>query len=217
MSQFAFPGQNRTDEPEWVVWLTVLLALIAGWVLMTLVTGQVQKVTTNAGTISIPSSWATIREEGTTFSATDRNASGSRVSMRQVAKADLIGALGPDTLETAASNWAVLRSNDLEGFRVLNIEAVQLLQNGQIIRTPEGVAQAEPVAGATPAMLVEYAYLANPSESVGANVMPVLFHAIDTLVAKDTQFTVLSIAVDQSSNPQLNALHEQMLKSWVRP
>ena len=216
MSQFAFPGQNRTDEPEWVVWLTVLLSLIVGWVLMTLVTGQMQQVKTNAGTISIPSSWALLREEGTTFSATDRNASGSRVSMRQIAKADLIGTLGPDTLETAASNWAVLRSNDLEGFRVLNIEAVQLLQNGQMIRTPEGVAQAEPVAGAIPAMLVEYAYLANPSESVGANVMPVLFHAIDTLVAKDTDFMVLSVAVDQSSNTQLNSLHEQMLKNWVR-
>lgn len=217
MAQFAFPGQNHTEEPEWIVWLTVLLSLIAGWVLMTSITGQVQQITTNAGTISIPSSWATIREEGTVFSAIDRNASGSHVSMRQVPKADLIGALGPDTLETAASNWAVLRSNDLEGFRVLNIESVQLLQNGQIIRTVEGEEPTGPAAGATSAMLVEYAYLANPSESVGANVMPVLFHGIDTLVAKDTEFTVLSTAVDQSSNSQLNALHEKMLKSWVRP
>lgn len=220
MSRYAFPGQDRTEEPEWVVWLTVLLSLVVGWVLMTMVTGQVQQVNTSAGAISIPASWITTREEGTSFSAMDLNAvpAGSRVSLRQVPKADLIGSLGPDTLETAAANWAVLRSNDLEGFRVLNIEAVQLLQNGQIIRTQEGTeAAAAPVAGATQAMLVEYAYLANPPESVGANVMPVLYHAIDTLVAKDTEFTILSTAIDQSSDDQLNSLHEKMLKSWVRP
>jgi hypothetical protein len=198
-TSIAFPGTGRSEEPEWTVWLTVLICLVLGWVIMTTVVGRTQLNESAAGRLAYPASWVPTREEGATFAATDLDAGpyGSRVSIRQVAKTDLITTRSSDTLDTAAASWAVLRSRDLEGYRVLSI-------------TPTTVANRDAIA-------VEYAYVTNPPEGAASGVIPAVMHGIDTVVASGEQFSILSTVVDQNSGDDLAALNARMLANWQAP
>ncbi|HMO60245.1 MAG TPA: hypothetical protein PKC19_23075 [Roseiflexaceae bacterium] len=55
----------RTEEPEWVVWLTVILALLIGLGLRSAVVGRMQTVQAGPTTISYPANWVEDTEEGT--------------------------------------------------------------------------------------------------------------------------------------------------------
>jgi hypothetical protein len=199
MSSISLPGRGRSEEPEWTVWLTVLISLLIGWVIMSTVIGRVETVANVAGgSLTIPASWIKTKEEGAAFAATDFDAGsyGSRVAVRQVPKADLITAMGPDTLDTAAANWSVVRGQNLEGYRILRIEPVKLQGRD--------------------AVAIEYAYLTDPPEGT-AGAMPGLMHAIDTVVASGDQFAILTVAVDQSGGDDLLTLNSRLQNGWQVP
>jgi hypothetical protein len=192
MSSMSFPGQGKSEEPEWVVWLTVLISLLIGWVITTTVTGQTASAPIASGSLRYPASWVKTKEDGAIFAATDLNngSYGARISVRQVGKADLIGARGQDNLDNAASGWTVLRSQDLEGYRVLKIDQVKLQGRD--------------------AVAIEYAYLTDAPEGQAAGAMPALMHAIDTVIASGDQYTILSVAVDQSGGDSLAELNSRI-------
>ncbi|HEU5087693.1 MAG TPA: hypothetical protein VFT99_09615 [Roseiflexaceae bacterium] len=194
-----FPGQGRSEEPEWTVWLTVLICLVLGWLLMTTVVGRTHTQQSPAGSIAYPQNWVPAQEEGAAFAATDIDAGpyGSRVIIRQVPKSDLITALGPDTLQTAASSWTVLRSRDLEGYRVLRIEPTTV--------------------GGRDAVEVEYAYITDPPEGTAGGVIPAVMHGIDTVVASGDQFSIFSVVVDQNGVDDVVTLNERLRSSWQAP
>lgn len=192
MSSISLPGRGRTEEPEWTVWLTVLICLLIGWVITTTITGQTESEQIAGGVVRYPASWIKTKEDGALFAATDLNngSYGARVSVRQANKADLIGARGQDTLDTAALGWTVLRSQELEGYRVLKIDQVRL-QNRD-------------------AITIEYAYVTDAPEGQAAGVMPALMHAIDTVIASGDQYTILTVAVDQSGEDMLSDLNARI-------
>jgi hypothetical protein len=198
-TSLTFPGQNRTEEPEWTVWLTVLICLVLGWVLMTTVIGRTQTHDSAAGSLAYPQNWVPTQEDGAAFAAIDLDAGpyGSRVIVRQVPKTDLITSLSPDTLETAAASWSVLRSRDLEAYRILGIGPT----------TVDG----------RDAISVEYVYLTDPPEGTAGGVIPAIMHGIDTVVASGEQFSILSVAVDQNGTDDLTTLNNRLLAGWRAP
>ncbi|GAB4125006.1 MAG: hypothetical protein Fur005_43440 [Roseiflexaceae bacterium] len=203
MSKIALPGYGQAEEPEWTVWLTVLVALLLGWILATSVTGSNETISDAAiGSIQVPSSWVPTSEDGALIAATDIDAGsyGSRVSVRSASKADLLPTRSGETLEAAATNWSVLRGQNLEGYRILQITETS-------------------VAG-RPAVAIEYAYLTDPPEGLASGVMPALMHAIDTVVASGDGFAILTVAVDQSSqssSDSLDALNSRIVAGWQVP
>lgn len=200
MSTFAIAGRGESEEPEWTVWLTVLICLLIGWVIMTTVTGRTDLVADDAGNaVRVPATWVKTSEDGALLGAADLTAGayGSRVSVRQAARADLLPERSGDQLEAAASNWTLIRSQELEGYRVLEIQTTSL--QGR------------------PAVTVEYAYLTDPPEGLASGAMPALMHAVDTIVASGEGFAILTVATDQTSDDSLTALVSAMQSGWQVP
>lgn len=200
MSAFAFTGQGTSEEPEWTVWLTVLICLLVGWVVMTSVTGRVEAVADGAGNaVRVPATWVKTSEDGALLGAADLTAGayGSRVSVRRASREDLLPARSGDQLEAAASNWTLIRSQDLEGYRVLEIQTTAI--QGR------------------PAVTVEYAYLTDPPEGLASGAMPALMHAVDTIVVSGDGFAILTVAVDQSGDDALPSLVSTMQAGWQIP
>ena len=200
MTSFTLPGQGQSEEPEWVVWLTLIICLLIGWVVMTTVTGRTETVSDVAGgSIRIPDRWIKTKEDGAVFAATNLRAGtyGSRISVRQIAKADLLPERSGDELGTAANNWTLLRSPDLEGYRILNIQTMKLQGRD--------------------AVAIEYAYITDPPEGAGSGVMPALMHAVDTVIASGDGYAILTVAVDQNNDAMLNDLVASTQAGWQIP
>ena len=64
------------DEPEWVVWLTVAVALVLGFFLMYFVTNQTGTATAGNTTLSYPSTWVPATEKGAAFAVADTKGGG---------------------------------------------------------------------------------------------------------------------------------------------
>ena len=50
----------RTEEPEWLVWLLVIVLLAAGAIVRTAVTGRTQPVSQGNVSLTIPATWAVL-------------------------------------------------------------------------------------------------------------------------------------------------------------
>jgi hypothetical protein len=208
-SSIAFPGHGRSEEPEWTVWVAILICLVLGWAISQNITNRNEIHSDVAGgSVTIPAYWIKTSEDGAVFAATDlRGGSyGSRVSVRTAPKADLLPtsvtpAEAPpadaDMLSSAATNWSLIRGQDLEGYRILEIT--------------------ETTVGERPAVSIEYAYLTDPPQAVGTGAMPGLMHAIDTVVASGDQFAILTVAVEAGDDDQLTDLNNRILSNWQVP
>jgi hypothetical protein len=199
MTAIRLPGRDQSEEPEWTVWLTVIICLLIGWAIMNTVTNKTSTAQVAGGSIRFPATWVKTNEPGALFGATDLDSGsyGARVSIRQAAKADLVGPRGQNSLDAAASGWTVVRSQDLEGYRILKIDPIKLKDRD--------------------AIAIEYAYLTDPPEGQASGVMPALMHAIDTVVASGDNYTIVTVAVDQSSGDDLADLNTRLLADTQLP
>jgi hypothetical protein len=199
----------KSQEPEWIVWVVVALAVILGIILQYVVTGQTRSATVEDSNMSItyPATWVQTQEEGAQFAAADLRAGGpfgNRVVLRQIDKVELVspnvtGAQPEpnDDLQTAGANWVIQRQNDLSGYRVLSVEPV------------EGGVQGKP------AIHVEYAYLMDPT--LGAGGMPGLMHAVDTIVLSSDKFYVMTFASESNRFQDTDDLQANLLSGWRVP
>lgn len=186
------------EEPEWIVWVTLVLGLIIGWVIMNSVVGRTTTATVGPMTISYPARWAEVGEDGAAFAATDVRSGdpfGPRVILYQIAQTDLMPRVG--TLADAATTWSIKRGNGLAGYRVLSIEPVQV--NGH------------------EAINVETAYLMEPPRSQIAGTIPALMREVDTIVASGDQYMVLAFAAENSQFERYGSLRNQLLSGWRTP
>lgn len=191
-------GEGKQEEPEWVVWAVVAVALIAGWLFASYIQGQTRTATAGGMTLSYPSSWTTTKDSGADFAAYDLSRGGiygARVSLWSEAKSDVFPAQG--TLDDAAANWGMMLQSHHEGFRLLNIERTQ--------------------AQGREAAQVEYAYLASPPQSTSSGTMPALMHAVDTLVVGGDRVYVLAFAAQSQDYSSLAGLRDQLLANWRVP
>ena len=201
MAMLAPPAIRRREEPEWTVLLTVAVALLIGYFVMTMVQGQTQAGTAGPQSVAYPAAWVQTSEPGATFAAADLNRSGPfgpRVSLRQIAQKDLIphwiGGGTPSLLD-AAQAWSTQRGTDLVGYRVLKI-------------SPNDTQKPTSVD-------IESGYLMEASAGSGA--MPGLMHAIDTLKASGDSYYILTFAADANQFAHYSSVRDALLASWHTP
>ncbi|MEN9934841.1 MAG: hypothetical protein RLZZ387_1420 [Chloroflexota bacterium] len=187
-----------SEEPEWAVWLTVLVGLLAGWLVMTAATGRTATAEAGTSRVIYPAGWVRdAGEEGAIFAVTDVDGGvyGARASVRQLPKSELAPSAGVAAEEDAAG-WALIRGQELEGYRVLGITPAQV--------------------GGKAALSVEYAYLTDPPLGASGS-MPGLMHAIDTIVASGEEYYILTVAVEASESARLAELQQQLVAGWQVP
>lgn len=201
MTTYSVPAASvrgrRRDEPEWIVWLTVLLGLLVGAFFIR--NALTQSATATVGDVSFqyPARWAQVDEPGTAFAAEDLGSApfGPRLSLRQLPPRPMLST--EPNLVDAATGWSIERGSDLVGYRVVGLNPTTV--------------------GSREAVEVEFAYLADPSQGSASGAMPALMHGIDTVVASGDGAHVLSFVGEQTQWEALQGLRQRIIESWKLP
>lgn len=199
----ALPGRSRGEEPEWVVLLTVAVALALGSLMQMVVTSQTERATVGSMSVDYPARWAQVREEGAAFAATDllgRGAFGPRVVLWEVGRAELLpaGTVTGDepALAELAGAWALRRGQTLPAYRPLGSQRTTVQ--------------------AREALKISYAYVSDGTRA-GARGVPKVMQAVDTLVLAGDRLLVLTFAAESGEFADLGDQHERLLASWRLP
>jgi hypothetical protein len=205
MATLAQPRIRTREEPEWVVWLTVAVALVVGLLVQSAVLGRTSTGGAGGSTVAYPERWATTTDDGALFAATDLSGGtyGPRVAIREAQKSDVMPADG--TLIDAATGWTLLRRERLAGYRVLGIEEAR--------------------AAGREAIRVDYVYLASPPQGSASGALPGLMRARDTLVESRDRVYALTVAAEadafesltEAGPPRFQSVYDGILASWRVP
>ncbi len=192
LAETTISNRTQVEEPEWVVWLTVMIALLIGFVLQYTVTNRMRAMTIGDSTISYPASWSLISRDKSGFTAADVTTGGPfapRISFHQLDQRVLLP--GGGMLYNAGVNWSVKKREEHDGYRLLEIKNVKVQGRD--------------------ALQLESAFLMD----VGTNRMPGLMRSVDTLVLDGKTFRILSFSAEQNQFDQLEPLRKQMMASWT--
>ncbi len=171
------------EEPEWVVWVLVIVALVVGWFLKGAFQYQMEVFTDpdRGLTFQHPANWflesnqAQIGDEGVILTVSDaqsESAFNTTFSVRVKAVEENATAV------EQAELWIIRRGEELTKYRVLSKELSQ-------------------VAGQE-AVTIDYGYVEDPLRSSALSVsLPVVVRAVDVLFIRDNQAYVLTFAADQ--------------------
>jgi hypothetical protein len=184
------------DEPEWVVWLTVAVALVLGYFLMLFVTNQTNTVSAATTTVSYPATWVPATEKGAALAVADTKGGGifgDRMAVYQLAKTDLLP--GQGGLTEAAGNWSLRQQSDRVGYRSLTVKSTKV--------------------GDKDAVTIETAYLMD--SPFGASAMPALMHGYATIVQSGDKFYVLTYSTADPDNDRAKSMDDKLLSSWRVP
>ncbi|HET9495174.1 MAG TPA: hypothetical protein VFR15_13170 [Chloroflexia bacterium] len=201
----------QAQEPEWLVWLTLGVALLLGYLLLVMITGQSRTASAGSMSLSYPSTWVPVQTEGAAFSASDRLNGGAfapTVTLYEMPRTDLLRMAGG--VEEAAANWTLRKQDELVGYRVLSVTGV----GGGPISTPslEGGGPAEQ---AVDTLRVDSVYLVDPV--IGATGIPALMRGIDVIRLRGETFYILSYSVENSKYDSYRGQFESLLNSWRTP
>lgn len=184
------------EEPEFMVWVTVAVALVLGFFLMFFITNQTSTVTAGTTTISYPSTWVAATQKGAVFAVADTKGGGvfgDRVAVYQLAKTDLLP--GQGGLTEAAGNWSLQQQKSRVGYRSLSIDTTKVQDKD--------------------AVTVEDAYLLD--SPYGASSLPALMHGYDTVVQSGDNFYVLTFATADPDNDHAKSMNDKLVSSWRVP
>lgn len=195
----AFLGRSATAPPpspaeirrnDWVLFGAVIVLMTAGWLILRWYSRpqavQPQSSQTADGqtgalalpAIRYPAGWLLEGESaGALFRAWDPSSPGAFApSMEVVALTLEPGA----TLDAARAGLSLQRSRELERYRELSAEPVTVL-------------------GGEPAILVTYAWLADPTQESGGNGLPVVVQAQDLVFARGEAWMRATVAADAAN------------------
>lgn len=201
----------RAQEPEWLVWLTVGVALLLGYLLLVMTTGQTRSATAGAMTLNYPSTWVPVQTEGAAFSASDRLNGGPfapTVTLYEMPRADLLRLEGG--VEDAAANWTLRKQDELVGYRVLSVTSV----GGGAIATPS-LEGGNPATQASNTVRVDSVYLKDAA--IGGSGIPALMRGIDVIRLSGDNFYILSYSVENSQYDSHRGQFEALLNGWRTP
>jgi hypothetical protein len=201
----------RSQEPEWLVWLTVGVALLLGYVLLVMTLGQTRSATAGAMTLNYPSTWVPVQTEDATFSASDRLNGGPfapTVVLYEMPRADLLRLAGG--VEEAAANWTLRKQDELVGYRVLGVTSV----GGGAVATPSLDGANEPQQGSN-TVRVDSVYLKDAA--IGGSGIPALMRGIDVIRLSGDNFYILSYSVENSEYDSHRGQFEALLNGWRTP
>ena len=181
-------------EPEWLVWLTVGVALLLGYLLLTMINGQTRSASAGSMNLNYPSTWVPVQREGAAFAASDRLSGGPfapTVTLYELPRTDLLPLTGG--LEEAAANWTLRKQEDLVGYRVLSVTPVE---GRDMLR-------------------VDSVYLQDPT--IGASGLPALMRGVDFIKLAGDNFYILSYSVENSEYDSHRGQLEALLNGWQTP
>lgn len=183
-------GRSRTAPPptaaairrnDWVLLASVILMMAAGWLVLRWYN---RPVTTSAapglGELRVPAGWLVAgpgSDDRVLFRATNPTAPGLFVPFMEVAAIEI----GPDeSLETARATLSLQRSRELDRYRELAAEPVTVLDD-------------------KPAVLVSYAWIADPTQDSGGNGLPVVVQAQDLILPMADGWARATVAEDAAT------------------
>ncbi|MGQ9625658.1 MAG: hypothetical protein ACUVV0_01975 [Anaerolineae bacterium] len=189
------------EEPEWVVWLLVIIALAAGWVLKTNIQGQMEVFTDpqSALTVRYPATWMKESDPNSLLTVSDPHSPSAfkstfTVQVREIKKEGEQPEYEETALARQANLWTLGKGQELPFFRVLETK-------------PGNVA-------GKPAMLINYSYVADPLRATARSVtLPVVVKALDALVIHEGRVYIFTFAADQTAFTAELSLMEKLMAS----
>jgi hypothetical protein len=176
----------RRSEPEWVVVLVVVVALVAGWLLKTNVESSTLEFSGPGLSLRYPGGWLQEinPQAGTLFSASDIRSGSLYRSSFVVRTTEALPALPADAqgteiekqLTPAVTSWSFQRGQELAAFRVLGTEPA--------------------VVGGRQGVMLHYAFVSEPIASPFRQALPVVVEAADYLIPAGDRMLVLTAAAD---------------------
>jgi hypothetical protein len=169
---------TRRAERLAVLWVfvTVAVALLLGWALMSAVTSQTAEYNDGQIAFKYPARWVVAQDDDGNAMVRNPASPSPLFSDRVVvvhAPAPSGGLPAASPLAEAATAWTLRRSQSLDSFRNL--------------ATEDGLT----VAG-QPAMRVEYVYVADPAAELGRPGVPVVVRGSDYILLTGDDMTVLA-------------------------
>ncbi len=177
--------QSRRTEPEWVVVVVVVIALVAGWLLKTAAESSTIQFTSPEISLSYPASWLreVDPEAGTLFSASNMRSGSLYRSNIAVRMSDALPSLPVgseagdiERMTPAITAWSFQRGQELNGFRMLATDSANL--------------------GGRLCAMIHYAFVSDPISSPFRKALPVVVEAVDYLVPLGDKAIVVTVAAD---------------------
>lgn len=187
------------EEPEWVVWVLVIVALVVGWFLKGAFQYQMEVFTDpDTGlTFRYPASWflesnqAQIGDEGVILTVSDAH---SESAFNTAFSVRLKAVEEETTAVDQAEIWIMRRGEELTKYRVLSKELSQ-------------------VAGQE-AVTIDYGYVEDPLRSSALSVsLPVVVRAVDVVFIRDGKVYTLTFTSDQLVFDEEKKTLERLLNS----
>jgi hypothetical protein len=176
---------------DWPVWITLGIALLAGFALQQYMENQTKRIDWNQSQIQIPSDWILTEQEPDRLTAVDsgqRGPFGPRIFLQRAESSELLPHGGE--LWQAAVNWSSQQSKHYTGYRVLRMSPAKV--DGR-----DGIK-------------LEAAYL----QEIGPNAKPGLMISTAVIVPLKNQYYVWNFAVEENSVVQLEDQQQRLLETW---
>jgi len=180
----------QREEPEVLVWATVLLGLLAGFLFLRSASDRTTTLSTKSGAaLTIPLNWGSDAPSGALLGARDLQAGsfGPRVSLGAVN----VQRTPKETLAATVSAWSLTRGEQREGYRVLGIQPVTIRVNGK----------------SQPAMNLTFAYL---QDAPGSNLPPAVMLQTDTITEWKGKLYAVSFTAERGDYQKLDSLRARL-------
>lgn len=185
----------RTEEPEWLVWLLVLVLLAVGLIARTIVVNRA--ITATAGTVTVryPATWTALEKQGAdellnVGESFDSGLFPARFSLFQMPVTSI--STRAQSLGDFALSWSNRGAKDLLGYKVLGIDPLK-------VRGKDAVR-------------VDYAYVADPALAT-PNSIPVVAHGSDVLIQQGDTMTVARFVASSDAFQSLGGAWDGILNS----
>lgn len=171
----------RQEEPEWLVWVLVIVMLAIGLLARTIVESRTQRFTQANMSLRYPAGWVSLASNepnevlyaGESFETTLYPAT---VRVLQMPVTDI--STMAQSLGDLALKWSNKQTQELPGYKIFSMEPTT-------VRGREGVK-------------IDYAFIAEPLLG-GPNSVPIVAHALDVLMREGDTVTVVTLSADASS------------------
>lgn len=161
------------EEPEWIVVITVLVALLLGGVLMLVATGQMAVVTLEKLSVKYPASWSVTDDKTSGLVGAQDMASNTSVMVQVFRKLDPAKPVLIDDLVTLRS---FEQAQKLSLYRVLSTQSV--------------------LVGGKSGIMLSYAYVMDPAKSAYQSTLPRVMKGADYLVPYQGQVYLISLEAE---------------------
>jgi hypothetical protein len=173
---------TKREEPEWIVFALVAVALLAGWFLKMFIEGRTETFTDGNIAINYPAAWfrePMAAEQGLALKASDLHSASlyrPTLALQLTQAAPALPGTKEDRLTPTVTAWTFGNSQNLSNFRVLGTEHVN-------------------IAGQN-AIRIDYTYVTEPIDSPYRRALPVVVEAVDYIIIAQDQAYVVTVAAD---------------------